>query len=84
MSGGWRKHEVNFHLGQEGSAASFRVRTICDYFNSALMGRVFTATSPRHVKALWNRGGAAGRRWRRVVSGAILGYVSGRKGEDIP
>ncbi len=50
MSEGTQRHQVNFHLGQQGPAASLRVRTICDYRNSTLMRRVFTDTGrPWHV-----------------------------------
>ena len=50
MSDGTWRHQMNFHLGQDGPAASFRVRTTCDYYNNTRVPGVFDDTgTPRHV-----------------------------------
>ena len=50
MSDGTRRHQMNFHLGQDGAAASFRLRTTCDYHSNTKVPGVFDDTgTPRHV-----------------------------------
>lgn len=45
MSEGWSKRQVNFHLGQSETAASFRLRTICEAFTWTTFPEVFTDTT---------------------------------------
>ena len=55
MSDGWSKKKVNFHLGQQGSAGSFRVRTICNFFNWENAPDAFSEGSgPTHLVATYD------------------------------
>lgn len=50
MSEGTGRRQVNFHLGQEGTAASFRLRTTCRSVTWVNVPNAFTNTvEPRHV-----------------------------------
>lgn len=50
--------ETNVHVGIEGRAISWRVRTDCDHFNSTFSGHVLEAGRPVHVVATYRPGRA--------------------------
>ena len=55
MSDGTREHQVNVHLGQQASQASFRLSTNCEYRHQTFVPQVFTDTlGPRHLAATYN------------------------------
>lgn len=56
VSEGTERGESNFHLGVEGGAASFRIRTDCDDFNWTLTDDVFEVGHPTHVVASYRPG----------------------------
>ncbi len=77
MSDGTWRHQMNFHLGQDGPAASFRVRTTCDYYSNTGVPGVFDATStPRHVVVTYD-----GAVKRVYVDGAARGPTTALEGD---
>ena len=55
MSDGTREHQVNVHLGQQASQASFRLSTNCEYRHQTFVPQVFTDTlGPRNLAATYN------------------------------
>ena len=77
MSDGTWRHQMNFHLGQDGPAASFRVRTTCDYYSNTKVPGVFDDTgAPRHVVVTYD-----GAVKRLYVDGAARGPATALEGD---
>ncbi len=77
MSDGTWRHQMNFHLGQDGAAASFRVRTTCDYYSNTKVPGVFDDTgTPRHVVVTYD-----GATKRVYVDGAARGSTPALEGD---
>lgn len=76
MSDGTSPKKVNFHLGQQGSAGSFRVRTICSFFNWENAPDAFSEGSgPTHLVATYD-----GFRHQMYSNGNLLDTVESIEG----
>ena len=76
LSDGTWRHQMNLHLGQDGPAASFRVRTTCDYYSNTRVPGVFDDTgTPRHLVVTYD-----GAMKRVYVDGAARGPSTALEG----